>query len=89
MSWLSFGDKRQERQWEVKFAADQAGLDAAVSLQTLLFPSLVARTVRARGEKAQSRLRPTRWALEGPEGARRALMQMVKAAMAAWAGPPP
>ncbi|PRW32615.1 hypothetical protein C2E21_8250 [Chlorella sorokiniana] len=33
----------QEGEWLRKFTADQAGLDAAVSLQTLLFPSLVAR----------------------------------------------
>ncbi len=45
MHWLAFSDSRQERQWEQKQAADQAGLDAAVSIQTLLFPSLVARTV--------------------------------------------
>lgn len=46
MRWLAFADRRQERQWEHTQAADQAGLDAAVSIQTLLFPSLVARTVR-------------------------------------------
>ncbi|KAL4421438.1 hypothetical protein ABPG75_010729 [Micractinium tetrahymenae] len=45
MPWLAFADRRQERWWEQKQAADQAGLDAAVSIQTLLFPSLVARTL--------------------------------------------
>lgn len=38
----------QEGEWLRKFTADQAGLDAAVSLQTLLFPSLVARLVGGR-----------------------------------------
>lgn len=38
----------QEGEWHRKFTGDQAGLDVAVSLQTLLFPSLVARLVSAR-----------------------------------------
>lgn len=37
----------QEGEWHRKFTGDQAGLDVAVSLQTLLFPSLVARLVSA------------------------------------------
>lgn len=41
-------DTRLERAWQRKWAADNAGLDAATSLQTLLFPSLIARTVRRR-----------------------------------------
>ncbi len=45
----------QEGEWLRKFTADQAGLDAAVSLQTLLFPSLVARLVSARAHSVQLR----------------------------------
>lgn len=57
MRWLAFADSRQERRWEQKQAADQAGLDAAVSIQTLLFPSLVARTVRAAATPQGSRFK--------------------------------
>lgn len=44
-TWLAFKDPRQEARWQLKFAADQARLDTAFSLQTLLFPGLVARTL--------------------------------------------
>lgn len=43
---LGFREERLEAGWERRFAADAAALDACVSLQTLLFPGLVARTVR-------------------------------------------
>jgi hypothetical protein len=44
-AFLAFHDSRQEAKWQLKFAQDQAGLDAAFSLQTLVFPSLVASAV--------------------------------------------
>lgn len=47
-SMLQWQDPRLERAWQRKWDADNAGLDAATSLQTLLFPSLIARTVRLR-----------------------------------------
>lgn len=42
----SFPERRLERAWQQKFCSDQAALDSAISLQTLLFPSMVARVVR-------------------------------------------
>ena len=44
-AFLAFHDSWQEAKWQLKFAQDQAGLDAAFSLQTLVFPSLVASAV--------------------------------------------
>lgn len=37
-----------ERAWTLHFARDNSGLDAAISLQTVFFPSLVARMVSLR-----------------------------------------
>ena len=48
MNMLQWRDPRLERAWQRRWAAENAGLDAATSLQTMLFPSLMARTVRRR-----------------------------------------
>jgi hypothetical protein len=42
---LGFADPRLERRWQLKYAVDQAALDTAISLTTLLFPGVVSRTV--------------------------------------------
>lgn len=51
---LAFQCKRQEQAWSLHFARDNAGLDAAISLQTVFFPSLVARMVSCRGGQPRS-----------------------------------
>lgn len=48
IAWtLAYADPHLERRWRLKYAADQAALDAALSLTTLLWPGAVACTVGA------------------------------------------
>lgn len=49
LAWwrCGFREPRLEQAWQQRFCGDQAALDSAISLQALLFPSMVARMVRA------------------------------------------
>ena len=48
MPWVGWRHAALEQAWDAHYARRQAALDAAVGLQSLLFPSLLVHEVRGR-----------------------------------------